>query len=358
MGSEEGFVLIVGLMFLVILTLVGTTAYVMTSTDIKVGGNFKNYQRVLKVADAGAERGREEVRLLNASSTNKKSFDDELSGRVGTNAVLEGYGGDDPALFTGTLDGITYEAYLTNNAADTGISNQDDTDNRVLITAVATGPAGAFARVEKEAAIVEGPNVMSPSYSKGDVTGNGASMSISGIDACGQDSTHLPEMYTYTGANIDMNPEPGGITTVEGGSENVDIEYQVNSIKPGATVIIDPDTTNFGDSNNYVTLYSQPDPSPPTNGDLTLDNISGYGTLLVDGDLTITGSFDWHGLVLVTGTLALSGGGNATKSISGAVYTNDTITYNGNIDIQYDSCAIANAMTGWPLQPLSWKQVL
>jgi hypothetical protein len=330
----------------------------MTSTDIKIGGNFKNYQKILKVADAGAERGREQVRLLNASSTNKKSFNDELSGRAGSNAVLEGYGGDDPELFTDTLDGITYFAYLTNNLADGGISNQVDGDNRVLITSIANGPNGAFARVEKEAAIIQGPTVFSPSYSKGDVTGNGASMSISGTDACGQETTPLPEIYTYTGADIDLNPEPDGITKVEGGSDNVDIDYQVNSIKPGATKIVDPDTTNFGDASNYVSLYSQPDPNPPTNGELTLDNISGYGTLLVDGDLKITGSFDWHGLILVTGTLTLSGGGNAVKSISGAVYANNTVSYNGNIDIQYDSCAIANSVTGWPLQPLSWKQVL
>ena len=356
-GNEEGFVLIVSLMFLVILTLVGTTAYVMTSTDIKVGGNFKNYQRVLQVADAGAERGREQLRVANASSTNKKSFNDELSDldRVGINTVLEGYGGDDEALFTDTLGGITYVAYVTNNAADGGISNQVDNDNRVLITSVATGPNGAFARVEKEAAIVQGPPVVSTSYSEGDVTGNGNAMSISGVDACGQEST-LPEIYTVTGAEVDMNPMPDDITT-ETGADVVDINDQINSIKPGATEIVDPDTADFGDSNNYVSLYSQPDPNPPTNGELTLNNISGYGTLLVDGDLTITGGFDWHGLVLVTGTLTLSGGGHETKSISGAVYANNTITYNGNIDIQYDSCAIANSMTGWPLQPLSWKQV-
>ena len=64
-ANERGFLLIAALTLMATLTLLGTTAYILSSTDIKIGGNFRNTQMVLQVAMAGAERARETLRVEN-----------------------------------------------------------------------------------------------------------------------------------------------------------------------------------------------------------------------------------------------------------------------------------------------------
>src|SRR5919106_3082934 len=150
-NSEKGFLLIAALTLLSALTLAGTTAYLLSSTDIKIGGNFRNNQMALQVAMAGAERARQAFRLENMSSSDAGSFNDELnsSARKGANGVLNGYSTttDDQAIASGTLNGISYSAYLTNDSAD-GTSNTTDGNGNVLLTSVATGPNSSKARVE------------------------------------------------------------------------------------------------------------------------------------------------------------------------------------------------------------------
>ena len=86
----------------------------------------------------------------------------------------------------------------------------------------------------------------------------------------------------------------------------------------------------------------------------------GQGTLLIDGDLDLSGGFEWVGLVIVRGKLKFSGNGNkitgavlaegATVSSSGAV--------SGDVSISYSACAIEKAVggatLGRPLGQRSW----
>src|SRR5678815_3929690 len=94
--NEQGIVLIAALALLAALTLVGATAFFASSTDVKVGGNYKNYQTTLQVAMAGAEKAREALRAANASSSNSANFSEELvtyaSSPVGSsNTLVSGY---------------------------------------------------------------------------------------------------------------------------------------------------------------------------------------------------------------------------------------------------------------------------
>ena len=109
---QDGFILIAALTLMATLILVGATTYVVTSSNLKVGANFKTSQTALQAAMAGAERGREVLRLANASSSDKTKFSDELISQKGGNNVLEGYAAnsDDPVLASGTLGSYTYSA--------------------------------------------------------------------------------------------------------------------------------------------------------------------------------------------------------------------------------------------------------
>ena len=76
--KEDGLVLIAALVFMTILTLVGTTAYVMTSTETRVSGNFKTSQEALYAANAGIEDGRN---VLLATWNNPNTVSVELASR-------------------------------------------------------------------------------------------------------------------------------------------------------------------------------------------------------------------------------------------------------------------------------------
>src|SRR4030095_1227141 len=69
LNCQNGFLLSAALTLLTALMLLGTTAFILSSTDIKIGGNFRNNQMVLQVAMAGAERARETLRVENLASS-------------------------------------------------------------------------------------------------------------------------------------------------------------------------------------------------------------------------------------------------------------------------------------------------
>ena len=68
------------------------------------------------------------------------------------------------------------------------------------------------------------------------------------------------------------------------------------------------------------------------------------------------GGFNWNGLILVTGTLVLNGGGGGIN-IQGAVLSNQTVDINGGMNIKYNSCMIDDALEDQSLQVVNWQEV-
>jgi hypothetical protein len=89
----------------------------------------------------------------------------------------------------------------------------------------------------------------------------------------------------------------------------------------------------------------------------------GQGVLLADGDLELTGGFEWYGLILVKGSFKITGTG---AKVFGAVIaqngaTVDDNTLSGNTHISYSTCAISRALNGVaPVRPAgtrAWTQL-
>jgi len=211
--------------------------------------------------------------------------------------------------------------------------------------------------VEIEVTRPPGPPIKAAIYAKGDVTGNGTALQIDGNDNCGVVSP-LDTVYTLSPSITNLNGIPIMLPAPPtSGTDNIDIIGKVNSMRSSATVSItsDQDGTNYGSSSNYITCYS--DTSNPYNVQgLDMRNTTGYGTLLVRGDLTLSGGFTWDGLILVTGTLVFNGGGSGIN-IQGAVLANQTVDLNGGIDVAYDSCSINKALSSQPVTKLSWREI-
>jgi Tfp pilus assembly protein PilX len=368
LNCQNGFLLSAALTLLTALILLGTTAFILSSTDIKIGGNFRNNQMVLQVAMAGAERAREALRVENLASSNTASFSDELNSaaRKGANGALDGYSAttDDVPLATGTLNNVTYNAYLSNDSVD-GTTNTTDSNGRVMITSVATGPNNAKAQVQIVVTLQPPPSSPATIYSKGDVTGNGSSLTVSGNDACGA-GTALAPIYTKDPATTSLNGSPtltGSPSTPQHGTLDIDIPAYIDALKAGATTTLtaDQNGATYGSATNYQTVYSWPDdPAHFNNQGLKLQNVTGYGVLLVKGDLELGGGFQWNGVIIVTGSVTLNGGGGSAINIYGQIFSGTStltdVTINGGNTIGYDSCKVKKAMAGSPLKVMNWRQ--
>lgn len=182
---------------------------------------------------------------------------------------------------------------------------------------------------------------------------NGGSGTISGVDACGV-------APAVGGVAVPTNPgytQNGGSSVPDGSPDIVDMGTQANA---NATIEIDwagivagtaltPDIVipggswpSFSNANYWPVIYVD------QAGTYSLPG-PGRGTLIVKNDLTISGSRQWEGIILVGGTLT----SNGNNTVEGAVVTGLNVLLgqtvpasdvgNGNKTYRYDSCNVANA---------------
>jgi len=372
-GGEDGFILIAALTLMVTLLLVGATTYIVSSSNAKAAGNLKTSQAALQVAMAGIEQGRELLRQANSTSANVEAFSEELAARVGSNGQLNDplSGTDDLNVITGNTTAATmtvgnstfsYKVYVTNDTSDAnGWLSTTDANKRALLTSIATGPNNSKAIVQTVVQVVSMLSSPSTIYTKGDVTGNGTSLTVSGNDACGS-GTNLGAIYAKG------EWEPNGTPTITGsitenGSTDLDIAGMISALKAATNITLTEDTNSatYGSSTDYKIVYSNTSSPANVNG-LKLSNVTGYGILLVDGDLELAGGFNWNGIILVTGAVKLNGGGNDPVNVAGQILSGTStvtdISINGGNNIGYDSCKVKKAVTSAPLTVLNWKQSL
>jgi len=84
-------------------------------------------------------------------------------------------------------------------------------------------------------------------------------------------------------------------------------------------------------------------------GDLEIAaNETGQGILLVEGDLTISGTHIFYGPVIIRGTLLATGGGSGGHFMGGVIAANvdvvETTIIRGNAIVSFSSCAVSRAI--------------
>jgi hypothetical protein len=219
---------------------------------------------------AGVEQARETLRAANAASSNPTNFSEELLARVGANGVLNGYTSstdDSPIASSSTLiSGYNYSAYLTNDSSE-GASNTIDSNGKVVITAVASGPNSSKAIVTTTVQLYSF-STTSPAviYSKDNVTLSG-SIEINGNDGGSCGGGNLSPVYTRDPATTTENGQPvlsGNPATPQHGSTDIDLQRYVDALKGGANYTLTADSSNstFGSSSNYVTVYADATGNP------------------------------------------------------------------------------------------------
>lgn len=98
------------------------------------------------------------------------------------------------------------------------------------------------------------------------------------------------------------------------------------------------------------------------NGDAHISGGRGQGILMVNGDLEITGGFEYYGIVLVRGSLSSTGtGGHITGGVLAANIDLENETLLGNAVLTYSSCALSKVQNGGAagaqMRSRGWTQI-
>lgn len=82
-------------------------------------------------------------------------------------------------------------------------------------------------------------------------------------------------------------------------------------------------------------------------GNLNITAHRGQGILLVDGDLSLSGGFEFYGPIIVRGKLSITGtGAKLNGSVMAANVDLDETKITGNATLKYSSCAVEKAIGG------------
>ncbi|SEM06416.1 PilX N-terminal [Syntrophus gentianae] len=399
LNSEKGMVLIVALLVAAVLIILGTTAFMTTTTDLKISSAKKQSDKAFYSAEAGLEEARGRMK---ANYTTSYRIDD-------TNPTDTGWmyfiGTESKSQALGFNSGNTLHSRTASLQTALGytvaIKHQTDTSGNILYWGDTDGDGscerntstgrniylvrsyGVYSGAQRaiEAEISKVPPITAPGalYVEATTTIQGTSTNVIGLDQCGG-GTDMPGVVTTLDASTVSrtgNPVVSGSTSptwsVQGGATNMDVQSIVDSWKGSADYVYNKVSTtdtgmNWGTptlgatlqnpsscSVNNVVYYNTYNGTNNTYIKLT-GGSSGCGVLVVDGDLELHGNFTWYGVILVSGSITYSGGGN--KNVTGAVIAGGSVDADlvgGNANIVYCSSAISDQTVNQPLRRLSWK---
>jgi hypothetical protein len=222
-------------------------------------------------------------------------------------------------------------------------------------------------------------------YSEMPVNINGGSTYINGNDGCGT-TNNKPGVITTTtttppiteSGNPSINGSPPKVTqTSNPPPTTLPIKEMLDYLKGDASFkySYSGNQTLTGYSDAWGTPTSSSTSVPITytgpmnivyfnmNGDKTLKlggDSHGAGILLVEGNLEIDGGFIWYGIILATGAVSYTGGGQ--KNITGGIISGGDTTIRGNMggNTGIISCsAVSNKLKDIvpPLKITRWREI-
>ncbi len=124
--------------------------------------------------------------------------------------------------------------------------------------------------------------------------------------------------------------------------------YKTNPNFGGPTGCDRTDLLNWGDGLNPLSACGNYFPIIHITGDATLNGDQGQGILLVDGTLSVQGSYQFFGIAIMQNDLKTAGGGNTDAHFWGGVMAKNadlgTQSLSGKATLNYSSCSILTAL--------------
>jgi len=204
-----------------------------------------------------------------------------------------------------------------------------------------------------------------PGPAQAGVRDNGGTVGTSGAGTVGgnppvvNDPTITTSTFTTFGGST--YAQLAARATIVNGGGNINTNPSFNADGSCNTA----DVNNWGDPHNPNSRCGNYFPIIHVAGSLTVNNTQGQGILLVDGDLTVNGSWDFYGIVIIQGDLKTAGGGTADAHFWGGVMAKNadlsTQNLNGHATLNFSSCSILAALQAQsPISPMrqrGWVQL-
>lgn len=407
-SSEKGIALAASLLALSMLTLIGLSMTFVSSTEVLINQNNRMRLVNLYLAESATEEARDRIRNLivsnqlslsdptkvvyivadssiNPMTGNADSnpyFDPDYSSSLSVTVLNSDLGTIDSAWVKiwrktearagysltnasgWTTDSVFYgwdplqpNAQLTQYVG-TGSTPRRPSDSPVyLLTALARTSGGYRQRVATDIAALPSPPLSAALFSRDSIQVLGSGVSVEGNDQAAGAPVNLnglESQNTITGNLTGVNGTPLAQKENSGYSYNMSslikalkppFTKEIEQVVPGITIL--SDGTYVGNGLTLGQIPSSGDVSQSTyvNGPLNISDSTGQGILVVNGDLLVTGSFTYFGLIIVKGKIHLNGGGMEGIRIDGAIISSSESgssqsILEGIVQIRNDSAVI------------------
>ena len=213
---------------------------------------------------------------------------------------------------------------------------------------------GADSILQMDVVHPAGPPVWAPIYVGNEVVLSGSIISIQGLDRCGLLPAGRPPIsLTPSAMLVGTASFTGNPSTPQISPKSLDLGQQIKDLKKGSTkVTTDFIGMNVGSATSPAVYYAE-----PSSGTLTVSQVTGYGILLVKGNVQIAAPFLWEGLIVVSGQATFSGG-LGSSILNGVLYADRVQVFNNDVSVTLDTCPIAATLRMLPVQALTWRQLL
>jgi hypothetical protein len=224
------------------------------------------------------------------------------------------------------------------------------------LTAFVRDQAGFKLSTRSDISTVPVPPLRAAFYSKDAISISTANAAVDGEDESGT-SAALDSLESQNAITGDLTNVTGAPTSVRPYSPfSYDLEAIIEMLKPPVSREIEKvspaiaklsDGTYWGDGLNLGQPPLEGDQSQAAfaDGPLILSNSRGQGVLIVNGDLSISGTLGFYGLIIVRGKVNLNGEGASGIEIHGGILSssdtgNQTSTLSGRVNIVYHAALI------------------
>jgi hypothetical protein len=213
---------------------------------------------------------------------------------------------------------------------------------------------GADSILQVDVAHPAGPPVWAPIYVGNEIVLSGSVITIQGIDTCGLLPAGRPPISLAPSATlVGVASFTGNPSTPQISPTALDLAQQIKDLKKGSTkVTSDLIGVNLGTAISPTAHFAE-----PSGGTLIVSQVTGYGILLVKGNVQIVPPFNWEGLIVVSGQATFAGG-LGSSTLNGALYADRVQVLHNNVSITLHTCPIAATLRTLPLQVLTWRQLL
>ncbi len=356
LGNENGMVLAVTLMMIAVLVLLGTTAVMTVTTDLKIAGNYRQSQVALYNAEAGVETV---IAYLRTTTVTYPTANAGATVITANDTCSSGSCTQIPVTAT-SGSGISFAASASRNTP-VYLYGKDVANKLYVFRMTGTGANNASKTIEayigRSSDIPPGTDGAAAMYGGGPAvqfkTGGGGGYALDGHDY------PVPIDPNCNGSDCDTTasstlPAVPGLFTVQSPTLSGDVTAHLGGIP---TQEIGPSReTEYNDFVNYVitnglyqsTLGTRANPAVTLipSGSTLSGSVNGAGIIIVDdgGALSITGNFCYEGLVILRGTGRVfgAGTGNLFGSIITISHLSKLIDLTGSFSLYYSSTAISN----------------